>query len=323
MTIISVVIPLYNKELSVQRAINSVLAQKYTNFELIIIDDGSTDRSFEFADQIIDPRIVKIQQKNQGVSTARNRGILEAVSEYVAFLDADDEWLPEFLENTSKLINEFPEADVFGSSYLIKQNNSIKTPPTYKLFEKDWIGLIPNYLEICNIGYMFNSSSVVIKKSALLKVGGFPSDINYGEDVDTWIRLSLNSQIAYINKPLSIYNSRIENRECTLNVDHLEVFYPVMQLQHYLNLGKIPNYQKQFAIEFIAKLNLPLAKRQLFHGNTNQAKELVNSCGPTKKHLIEKHWLKFLTYIPTDLLNIIIKLKHVVYNPLCQKFKIK
>lgn len=95
---ISIVIPLYNKEKQIAHTLQSVFAQTFQDFEIVIVDDGSTDNSVMEVKKFDDPRVLLIQQSNAGVSAARNRGIEEANGELIAFLDADDEWMPEFLQ---------------------------------------------------------------------------------------------------------------------------------------------------------------------------------------------------------------------------------
>ena len=121
----SIVIPLYNKEKHVARAINSILNQTYQDFEIIIVDDGSTDFSYEEVKKINDPRIKIIRQKNLGVSSARNTGIKEAKNNYIGFLDADDKWKPDFLETIKKLIKDFPGAGAYATSYEIQKENRV------------------------------------------------------------------------------------------------------------------------------------------------------------------------------------------------------
>ena len=105
----SIVIPLYNKELSISNTIQSVLDQTFQNFEIVIVNDGSTDNSVKEVEEFDDKRIRLIHQKNQGVSAARNRGIEEAKYEWVAFLDADDLWMKEHLEEYAKVVIENPQ----------------------------------------------------------------------------------------------------------------------------------------------------------------------------------------------------------------------
>ena len=317
--IVSVVIPLYNKENEIQRAIQSVLAQTYSDFEVIVINDGSTDNSLEQAQQIRDPRIRIISQENQGVSSARNNGVAMAKFEWIAFLDADDEWYPEFLESLLSLKTQFPNADVLSSSYIIlDRDGTSRLPRTSTLFSKNWRGIITNFIEILQMDSPFDSSSIIVNKHTFDKIGGFVKGVHFGEDVDIWIRLSLQSKIAYINKPLSIYHKESENRACLLFLHgkSLDVIYPVKTVTQYLQSGKIPESQRQSAIEFIANHNLPLAQTHLYYGNTKKAVELILSCKGTRKHLIKKYWLLFFALLPPILLKTLIKIKHNILNPL-------
>ncbi len=314
---ISVVIPLYNKENHIQRAIRSVLAQSYPYFEIVVVDDGSTDNSFESANRIEDERLRILRQSNGGVSLARNRGVSESQYDLVAFLDADDEWLPEFLESIFELKTQFPDADVFGSSfYTLNEDGSIRLPRSSPLFKKDWKGIIPNYIDTLQAESPFNSSSFAVRKQIFESIGGFPIGVKYGEDSDTWIRLSFISKIAYINTPLSIYHRETENRACVISREPLEVDYPVKELKRHLQLGELPEQQRQSAIEFIAKFHLSLAKTHLYLGNTDKAKELILSCEGTKKYFLKKNWLLFCAFFPPVILNSLIKIKHNAINPL-------
>lgn len=108
----SVVIPLYNKEKYIRNTLKSVLDQTVHNFEIIVVDDGSTDGSLQAANSIANEKIKVISQKNAGVAVARNVGVENAKADYIAFLDADDKWQPNYLENIEKLIDEFPESDI-------------------------------------------------------------------------------------------------------------------------------------------------------------------------------------------------------------------
>ena len=113
----SVVIPLYNKRRYVRDTLQSVLAQSYPRFEIIVVDDGSTDESVEIVKSINDNRIRVIEQRNSGVSVARNRGVWEAKERYVAFLDADDWWHPDYLQRMVRLIEECPKAGLYAARY--------------------------------------------------------------------------------------------------------------------------------------------------------------------------------------------------------------
>ena len=114
---ISVIIPLYNKVNTVERAVRSVLDQTVSEFELIVVNNGSTDGSEDVVKRIDDPRIILISQPNQGVSMARNKGVAIAKGDYVAFLDADDEWRPTFLETVLRMREKYPDCAVFATAY--------------------------------------------------------------------------------------------------------------------------------------------------------------------------------------------------------------
>ena len=118
---ISVVIPLYNKKESVAHTLKCVLMQTYQDFEVVVVDDGSTDGSAEIVEGVDDGRIRLIRQENGGVSAARNRGIKEAKREYVAFLDADDEWKPEHLQTLVGLMEKYPQCGAYSTNYEFKQ----------------------------------------------------------------------------------------------------------------------------------------------------------------------------------------------------------
>ena len=117
---ISVIIPLYNKESAVERSVKSVLSQTYQNLELIVVDDGSTDNSLDVVKRIQDDRIIIIEQENGGPSKARNTGVRHAKGEWIVFLDADDELLPRALDYFSKLVKENPNIGFFCCPFFVK-----------------------------------------------------------------------------------------------------------------------------------------------------------------------------------------------------------
>jgi len=204
---ISVVIPLYNKEETITRALKSVLKQKLEPREIIIVNDGSTDNSLKRLGSIVDNRIRIINQENKGVSGARNAGIIAARGQYIAFLDADDEWLPDYLSTIKELINLYPSAIVYGTRYYKKYDGDSLIVSKLKGLKFDTTsGIIENYFEVCN-----NSdpplwtSAVTVAREELNCLNGFPDDIRAGEDLLTWARLSLKGEIAYSRTPCAIY----------------------------------------------------------------------------------------------------------------------
>lgn len=204
----SVVIPLYNKERQIAGTLRSVFAQTFADYEIIVVDDGSTDGSPAVVESLHDPRIRLIRQANAGVSAARNLGIAEARSEYIALLDADDEWRPEYLATIATIIRKYPQCDVFATNYSHVDSNG-KTFPTIlrKLPFDGNDGILYNYFEVASVSSPpIGTSAVAVRKSAFQSVGGFPLGIKSGEDLLTWARLAARYKIAYSKKPLAVFN---------------------------------------------------------------------------------------------------------------------
>lgn len=204
----SVVIPLYNKEKYIARTIRSVLEQTVQEFEIIVVDDGSTDNSVDEMKKFDDDRIRIVHQKNGGVSAARNRGIDEARYDLIVFLDADDFWEPDFLETVLKLSNEYKDCSVFAVNYsILSYDGSIRTPIVKGLPKTFQKGILENYFDIASRSDpLICSISVAIKKKALLEIGAFPEGIRAGEDLLTWARLASKYDIAYTIEPKAVFN---------------------------------------------------------------------------------------------------------------------
>lgn len=203
---ISIVIPLYNKEASIAHTLECVLAQTFQDFEVIIVDDGSRDRSAEIVKQFSDSRIRLIQQPNGGVSAARNTGIKEAKGEYVAFLDADDEWQNGHLDNLASLIREYPQCKAFATNYRNNQEGRLYDLVLNKMPFSGESGIMTNYFEVCSCSHPpVCSSAVCIERNLLLFIGGFPVGIKSGEDLLTWARIAVKTDWAYSMKATATY----------------------------------------------------------------------------------------------------------------------
>lgn len=195
----SVIIPLYNKADTIERAICSVLAQTEQNFELIVVDDGSKDDGPERVRAFCDPRILLIQQPNGGVSAARNTGINAAKYEYITFLDADDEYLPDFLKTIEDLIQDFPQAGIWGTNYWNVYPDGSKKLPIIRGLDSDFRGVIPDYFAIAaKSAPVYWTGAVCIRKTILQEIGGFPVGIKSGEDLLTWARICAKYPAGYI-----------------------------------------------------------------------------------------------------------------------------
>ena len=204
---ISVIIPLYNKEAGIATALRSVLAQTYQDFEIIVVDDGSTDGGTAVVESFTDPRIKLIHQQNAGVSAARNRGIAEAKGEYVSFLDADDEWMPEFLEEICTMQTAYPKCKAQATNYIFCSNGVKSSTILRKLPFDGEQGVLSNYFEVASCSHPpVWTGAVCIEHKLLQEIGGFPVGIKSGEDLLTWARIAVRTQWAYSRNAYSIFN---------------------------------------------------------------------------------------------------------------------
>lgn len=218
----SVVVPLYNKSYSIERCIDSVLNQGYKNYEIIIVNDGSTDNSMQIVldnyQNEISKEIIKVlDQKNQGVSVARNNGVKAASFEYVCFLDADDEWKPEFLDKMSSLIRDCPLAHLYCLAHLVSKNSSEPIKAKHGLSDSHY-GYVDDFFYASSKGSVANSSKVCVNKATFLKIGGFPKGVVAGEDLYLWILFALEGKVACsMSYSAIVYQEDDESRSARKN----------------------------------------------------------------------------------------------------------
>ena len=195
---VSVIIPLYNEEKYVDDAINSVLNQTYQDFEIIVVDDESTDNSRLVIKNFNDPRIKYFYKKNSGPNLSRNYGIERAQGELIAFLDADDIWTPHKLEIQVKKIKEDPNIGlVFGWVYYIDSNSNLTGQTRYDI-DKDY------YINILLGNYVDNGSTPLIRKTCFDKVGFF-KNMQPAGDWDMWIRIAKEYDFANVKDYIAMY----------------------------------------------------------------------------------------------------------------------
>lgn len=210
----SVIIPLYNKAPYVAKAIGSVLSQTFSDYELVIVDDGSMDDSAEIAARVIDGyancRLLK--QENEGVSMARNNGVAVSHGGYLCFLDADDWWEPTFLAEMDHFIAEFPEAGIYGTNYTIVNETKRKTRVANIGVEEDFVKGYINYCQVYakTLAMPLWTGAVCVPRKVFDEMQGFPKGVKLGEDFVLWIHIALKYQVAFLNKPLSYYNQDVD-----------------------------------------------------------------------------------------------------------------
>ena len=294
----SVVIPVYNKEKEIKGTITSVLHQTFTDFEIILVDDGSTDNSISSIQDIQDSRIKIISQKNQGVSAARNTGIKNACSQYIALLDADDKWEQNYLEEQYKLIQKYPECKIFAVNYYYLYTSGKKVINKINhLNINGEDGILKDYFYIAATSQPpICSSSVVIQKRALEQINGFPIGIKSGEDLLTWAKLAYYNRIAYSKKCLSTYILREELELTSVPLRFFDGDYVEKELISLLKQDS--NYEYKSSLRRYIGLWFKIKSSTYF-----QAYKIKNCW---------KYGCKSLYYNPTDIKQYIILLLSVM-----------
>ena len=260
---VSVIIPTFNRGKTLKRAIDSVLKQTFKEIELIVIDDGSQDGTSEIVAQY--KNITYLKQTNQGVSFSRNIGIKKSAGEYIAFLDSDDEWLPEKLETQLKFLGENSEY-VWVHTEEIWVRNGVRVNPMKKHKKGGGDQFLPS-LELC----LISPSSVMIKRE-LLEKEKFDETLEVCEDFDLWLRLLLGHQIGFIPTPQIIkyggHDDQLSRKHFGMDVfrvrslNKLLQYYPLSQSQR-SNVEKVMR----------KKMNI-LRKGAIKHNNQVMLEEL-------------------------------------------------
>ena len=207
----SVVIPLYNKERHIARAVRSALGQDTRPLEVIVVDDGSTDGSAEAVRSLDSPDVLLVSQENGGASAARNRGIREARGEFVAFLDADDEWKPHFLSVIDRLRRACPDAGLYGTGYEVSDGGP-PLPITHPMYAHPWEGVIGDLFAALPLGAPFNSSCAAVPREVFDAAGLFREGERIGEDTDMWCRIALRFPVAFSSEVCAVYHRDADNR---------------------------------------------------------------------------------------------------------------
>lgn len=298
MPLFSIIIPLYNKENFIVKTLKSVLLQEEHDYEVLLINDGSTDDSMEVAKQFIASLKNEDQQKfhlfnqeNQGVSAARNWGINMAKGTFISFLDADDYWYPYFLNTMREAIAKFPNEGVFSAAIEVQTFHKI-IPSPYSIPNQELYVLTDYFLGSRKQSAIFTSCTA-IKKSIIDGVGAFDILMKSGEDTDLWMRIGLHHNVLFINKILTRYVFD----ENSLSREKLE----------YTALRIFKKYQKEEETnsrlkEFLDLNRFALAIKLKICRNNRDAEELIKQIKPTslstkKKTLLKLPYLVLITLL--------------------------
>jgi hypothetical protein len=298
--LVSVVIPLYNKGPYIARTLDSVLCQTFQNFEVIVMDDGSTDNGAEVVRMFHDPRIRLIQQENHGLSATRNRGVGESRGAFIAFLDADDEWMPEHLEVLERLRERYPEAGVYTTAYRkIHPSTGSKKAHFIGIPDKPWEGLLPSYFKSAALGDPpVSASTVGMTREVLNEMGGFETTALFCEDMDLWGRIALKYPIAFSWDGEGIYHTEASGRVCNSKRNSLEEDFSFSTSLKTIGAGEVPQGMYEDLREYVARKEIETAYWNLKAGRPDLARKILADC-PTKQLKNLRDTLFFCTYIPS------------------------
>ncbi|CAI8368666.1 MAG: putative glycosyltransferase EpsJ [Flavobacteriaceae bacterium] len=309
MPLISVVIPLYNKQDYILRTIASVLNQSFSDFELLVIDDGSTDRSIELLSSVSDSRLRIHTHSNSGVSYTRNKGIELANSDIIAFLDADDTWNPDFLLTIMRLYNKYPAAVAFSTNYeRVLSDGSIRTSEVFGIDGVDGNdGLITNFFKMSLYEMVISNSHVAIKKSVIKNIGGYLEGVRYGEDQEFFARLALRFPFAYSKKVEGQYYKDVYSSTSQVLMSYE---MPIIDLyMKYKAAANLNSDQEYYLEEYINRHRLDKCFWALIKGKGSLAKKLLKDSKNTE--LFKDKWLRYnlISKIPYSLYMAFRKLK--------------
>lgn len=271
----SVVMPVYNKEKYVAASIQSILDQTYPYFELIVVDDGSTDGSADVIASVTDDRIRYIRQTNGGESAARNNGIRQAAHGYIAFLDSDDLWLPDYLERINALIDKYPEAGAYGCAYLHEPVVDGTLQKAASMEKDDTEHVIENYFEfVMSHQQSLTASTTTVRRSVFEKAGGFPVGLRNWVDLDLWARIGLYFNVVFTERVCAIYNDLPDSVSKVKVKLHAPTFD---DYKKYLRSEDITKERKKTFLEYVIRQKMYSAYQQyLLDQNGWQAfKELL------------------------------------------------
>lgn len=289
----SVIMPAYNAEKFIERSIKSVLDQTYANFELIVIDDGSTDGTKAQIETFTDDRVRYVYQKNSGVAAARNKGILESRGQYICFLDSDDEWMPGHLTLLNKLIEKYSGCGLYVTGYDIRLGNGEVIHKSQQIlrsvveeeFESD------NGFDLLNKhGYFLNTNTVCCRRDVFEKVGLFAEGVKNGEDDDMWYRIFAYYPLAISKAITTVY----DRANCGATGQRGEVFetFFLKRVNDLLSSHEVPQHRKRSLLVWQERNKLSRARKYILVGNKREALRIIKTvdCKKVrKKKLLETY----------------------------------
>ena len=280
----SVIIPLYNKEREIEGTIRSVLSQTRLPDEIVVVDDGSTDRSAGIVQRIGSPLIRLVAQPNAGECAARNRAIAEARGEYLALIDADDEWEPGFLAEIEAMIGEFPGCGLYCTGFSVVSHDGL-----FPARGLDRRGVVGNFFRDSAHRYIAIPSASCIPREVIDTVGGFPEGMKMAGDLYMWIKIARRYRVCYSPERLARYSKVASNRSATSYTPE-RTAYSFEELYD----PAAPEEER----EFIARAALGKALIQSVKGGTEEARRAARFFGWTRVYRRTLRKVRLLNLLP-------------------------
>ncbi|MBC3757451.1 glycosyltransferase family 2 protein [Hyunsoonleella sp. SJ7] len=298
MPFFSVVIPLYNKENYIKDTLLTVLNQTFKDFEVIIVNDGSTDNSVQIVDGFSDNRIILINQKNQGLSGARNTGIKNASADFITFIDADDFWTERHLEQLYDLIKLYPNMGIYASGYTLKKSDTISHRAQFNGLPNNFKGIVPNFFKHSLQSCIALTDSIAIPKRVFDDVGDYDTEIYSEQDTDLYIRIALKYEVALDDTMVTaIYNRTMED-----NMSNFSQKKEIPKLLHAYKQEESKDPHLKRFLDYNRFSNYIYLK---LSSNKKLAKELLHDIDFKNLTLVQRTLIK----LPIGLLKILFNIK--------------
>ncbi len=287
-TDISVIIPLYNKEREIGAAVRSVLSQTLAPREIIVIDDGSTDRGAAEVERIMSEEhtipIILVRQANAGVSAARNRGIGTAKGSLLAFLDGDDCWESGFLAEIAALAAEFPDCGLYATAFRVAADDGLHPAPCPAAR-----GIVGDFFAESAHRYIAIPSAAAIPRRVFDEIGGFPAGMKIGEDLHLWIRIARRHPVVFSPTPLVRYSKTAANRSAAI--------YTPEKTEHSFE-ELLADAATDSEREFIARAALGKALVICAKGGTAEARRAARTYSYTRTYRTTLWKIRILNRLP-------------------------
>lgn len=301
MPLISVIIPLFNKNFSITETLQSVMSQTFTDFEVIIVNDGSTDESVEKVSLFTDKRIQVYHQSNMGAASARNLGIGKATGSLLAFLDGDDIWFENHLEELYRLYTDFPGCGLYCSRYRMKiaKNKTIHISYSNSIPD-NYRGVLPDYFDASLKFRVGLTSAVAIPKSVLGETLRFNPDVSSGQDLELFTRIAIEHPAAITNKYTLEYNFALDDQLSKTRITRKKLIDFTQFSQREKDLPSLKRFLDLYRIEYALHFHIfgDDPKMRFYLKDINRSNLALKT--------------KILLFLPPFLLRTLLKLKHVL-----------